>query len=220
MGYIYCITNTINNKKYIGKTLKSVEERWKEHLIDYKRIKCEKRALYDAMNKYGVENFECETIGEFPDDILEDKEKFFIEKINTYHYGYNLTIGGDGKQLYDYDKIIEYYVNNDVTIIETSVKFNCCVDTVRTILRKYNIKIRPQYYKYFGNCNMPKRISCFDKGGNYIKTFESTSDAGRWIFENGKCKELRSGVRSHICDCANGKSHTAYGYKWKYENVN
>ena len=29
MAYIYKITNKINNKCYIGKTLKKIEERWK-----------------------------------------------------------------------------------------------------------------------------------------------------------------------------------------------
>ena len=32
MGYIYKITNNINGKVYIGKTTKTVEERWKGHL--------------------------------------------------------------------------------------------------------------------------------------------------------------------------------------------
>jgi hypothetical protein len=162
MGYIYCITNKINQKKYIGKTLNTVECRWKEHLKDYKRRKYEKRALYDAMNKYGVENFECETIGEFPDNILEEMEQKFIGEYNTYHYGYNLTIGGDGKQLYDHDRIIEYYVNNDVTMVETSVKFNCSVDTVKYILEKHNTPKRSQREKRFGNCKLPKQIDCFD----------------------------------------------------------
>ena len=217
MGYIYCITNKINQKKYIGKTLNTVECRWKEHLKDYKRRKYEKRALYDAMNKYGVENFECETIGEFPDNILEEMEQKFIGEYNTYHYGYNLTIGGDGKQLYDHDRIIEHYVNNDVTMVETSVKFNCSVDTVKYILDKHNIPKRSQREKRFGNCKLPKQIDYFDIDGNFVRTFNSVSDAGRWIFEIGKCKTLNTGVRGHIGDCANGKQPTAYGYKWKYK---
>lgn len=34
MGYIYKITNEINQKVYIGKTLTSLEKRWKRHIYD------------------------------------------------------------------------------------------------------------------------------------------------------------------------------------------
>ena len=54
MGYIYLITNLLNNKKYIGKTTQSIEERWQEHIYDSKRKKCETRPLYRAIRKYGV----------------------------------------------------------------------------------------------------------------------------------------------------------------------
>lgn len=142
MGYIYCITNMVNNKKYIGKTLNTVEHRWREHLKEHKRFRNEKRALYDAMKKYGIENFKCETLLECPDDILEYKEKEYIELFQTYHLGYNLTLGGDGKQLYNYDAIVSYYTNNIVTMKETAKHFNCSVDTIKDILVKKHIPIR------------------------------------------------------------------------------
>lgn len=31
MGYIYKITNLINNKIYIGKTERTIQQRWAEH---------------------------------------------------------------------------------------------------------------------------------------------------------------------------------------------
>lgn len=36
MGYIYCITNLVNQKKYVGKTIYSITERFKEHCSDSK----------------------------------------------------------------------------------------------------------------------------------------------------------------------------------------
>lgn len=48
---------------YIGKTEHiNPYDRWKEHLSDRKRRRCEKRPLYSALNKYGVENFTFEVI--------------------------------------------------------------------------------------------------------------------------------------------------------------
>ena len=55
MGYIYKITNTINNKIYIGQTSKTIEERFKAHISKAKQHI--NRYLYDAMNHYGYENF-------------------------------------------------------------------------------------------------------------------------------------------------------------------
>ena len=54
MAYIYVIKNDINDKVYIGKTQKSIQERFKKHIQDSKRKCCEKRPLYNAINKYGI----------------------------------------------------------------------------------------------------------------------------------------------------------------------
>ena len=96
MGYIYKITNTINNKIYIGQTRQTPQIRFNRHLLEAKRHT--NRYLYDAMNKYGYDNFVLETIEEIEDKDLNEREIYWI---NYYHsdnkqYGYNMTSGGDG----------------------------------------------------------------------------------------------------------------------------
>ena len=79
MAFIYKITNDVNEKVYIGKTLRSVEKRWKEHIQDSKREHTENRPLYRAMNKYGIDNFHIETIEECSDELVEEREVFWIK---------------------------------------------------------------------------------------------------------------------------------------------
>ena len=96
MGYIYKITNKINGKVYIGQTKKTIEERFQEHL---KKAKIHtNRYLYDAMNKYGYENFIISQIEKCPDNNLDEREIFWIAfyQSNNKLYGYNMTAGGGG----------------------------------------------------------------------------------------------------------------------------
>lgn len=67
MAFIYKITNLINGKSYIGKTSFSIKKRFKEHQRDAFRDRNEKRPLYSAMRKYGIENFTVEQVEECPD---------------------------------------------------------------------------------------------------------------------------------------------------------
>ena len=53
--------------------------------------------LHRAMNKYGVDNFSFEIIDEVENDLLNQKEKEYIQQYNSLvPNGYNLTTGGDG----------------------------------------------------------------------------------------------------------------------------
>ena len=95
MGYIYKITNTVNNKVYIGQTIRTVEERYQRHL--YEARQHTNRPLYNSMNHYGVDNFVVETLVEASNDKLNELEAFHIAEYNTTdpNFGYNLTTGGD-----------------------------------------------------------------------------------------------------------------------------
>ena len=89
MGFIYKITNDINNKIYIGKTLHTtIEERFKEHCADSTRRRIEQRPLYAAMRKYGIEQFEISIIEECDDSLLNEKEilQLFIFKYQFKKY--------------------------------------------------------------------------------------------------------------------------------------
>ena len=94
MGYIYLIENDINDKKYVGLTTQTIEQRWKQHL---RASKYKKYKLYYAMRKYGVEHFYIKEIDKAEDiEELKELEKYWIKYYNAYYNGYNQTFGGEG----------------------------------------------------------------------------------------------------------------------------
>lgn len=108
MAFIYVITNDVNGKPYVGKTNFSLERRFREHIADSKRERCNKRPLYSAMNKYGVEHFHIEQLEECSADDSAEREEYWITKLSTYgHTGYNATRGGDSKNIMIIKKLLK-----------------------------------------------------------------------------------------------------------------
>ena len=87
---IYKITNKINQKVYIGQTIRTLEERFLEH----KRAKKDFH-LHNAMRKYGEENFIAEIIDTATSrDELNEKEIYWINYYKSDIDGYNMKPGG------------------------------------------------------------------------------------------------------------------------------
>lgn len=88
-GYIYQTTNKINNKKYIGK---HHCDHFDESYIGSGKI------LRLAIDKYGIENFDCEIIDKADSlDELNKKEIYWIKKLNAQQSNefYNICKGGE-----------------------------------------------------------------------------------------------------------------------------
>lgn len=92
MYKVYKITNKVNNKYYIGMTKQELGKRFSQHKNASKKASV-KNYLYNAMKKYGVENFEIEELFQFKNrEDCCDKE---IECISQNPNGYNLAKGGN-----------------------------------------------------------------------------------------------------------------------------
>ena len=101
---IYKITNKINEKVYIGQTIQTLNSRKNEHK---KRARNKTNLpLYNAINKYGEENFLIIQIDEANSlEELNIKEQYYIKHYNSmYPNGYNLTSGGAGTFNYKHTK--------------------------------------------------------------------------------------------------------------------
>lgn len=100
-GYIYKIQNKINNKVYIGKTI-NYQARWRDHITRERDT-----AIHQAISKYGSDNFDFSVI-EFTDNLSE-REEYWISYYDSYHTGYNCSLGLDGGSPTQLLKIIDHY---------------------------------------------------------------------------------------------------------------
>lgn len=145
---------------------------------------------------------------------MSERESFWIEEYKSYKYGYNATLGGDGKFLFNHQDIKDALINHPYPI-DIAKQFGCSKDLVYMIAKQHNVKCEN---KGRNNVEKEKVILQLTNDENFIQEFISVSKAAQWCFENNYCKTLNSGVRSHIADCANGKRKSAYGFKWTYKD--
>ena len=78
MGIIYIATNKINNKSYIGQTIKSLRGRITSH--NNEAMNREGFKFQRAIRKYGIKNFEWRTLLECENEKLNENEIYFIKK--------------------------------------------------------------------------------------------------------------------------------------------
>lgn len=91
---IYKIENLITHHVYIGQSV-DIISRWRRHKDDYKKGEKD-YPLYQAIRKYGIENFSFEVIEECLRSQLDEREQYWIKYYDSYYNGYNQTLGGQG----------------------------------------------------------------------------------------------------------------------------
>ena len=127
MKAIYKITDTINNKIYIGQS-NNPQHRWishKSHARNNEYIGVS--ALYDAIRAHGEENFIFEIIGWYED--YNEKEKYYIKLYNSmipngYNYSQKLI-----------DNIIDDLLSHKYTQKEIEIKYNVNQQLITSINR-------------------------------------------------------------------------------------
>ena len=126
--------------------------------------------LYNAINKYGKENFYYEILeDQIPEEELDNKEIDYISKYNSYYEGYNSTPGGDGRiisKVEDEQELLRLardgYKAQDLAEI-----FNVCKTTIFRTLHKLNFyyhidqnELRALYNEGLSNKEIAEILNC------------------------------------------------------------
>lgn len=246
IGYIYIIRNNVNDKVYIGQTKRTVEARWKAHKSNRNLKKNQDNHFYRALRKYGVNAFypeilevvEAETSKELKKK-LDEREKHYILKYNSFNEGYNSTTGGEGslghKASMESRKKMSEKQRGRKTSAETRLK-QSIAHKGRIISEESRLKLSKskkgkspsqehiaksaQGHK---GLKMKEDVKEILKGSHAVSILQYTLDGTfirEWdtITEAAKAVNLRS--PSSIRQCLNGKSKQSAGFIWKYKSQN
>ena len=154
-GKIYKITNNVNDYIYIGSTIKTLNQRFSNHKINYKRYLNEKNrnvSSYKLFDKYDIENCSIELIENFPCDNrteLEQQESVYINNNKAFCVNNNIP----GRTIKDYridnkDKI------NKKNICGCGGKFTNSNKSMHYKSKKHLNYLEQKQQPIINNCNI------------------------------------------------------------------
>lgn len=233
-GYIYKIYNTVNNKIYIGQTRRTIDIRWRQHLLAINSERDGNTILYRAMRRYGVDKFHIQLIQEYACDsqdgliqILNENEIKYIAAYNSVTpNGYNMQLGGkspteslkcpvdkyytDGTYICTYKSISDAIADLNIKATISHIS-ECCAGNLYTA---YGFVWRYQnepFDKYDKRDKRTRTVDVYQKDGTFIGTFLTVKEAMLTLLGN-----YSSAKSSHISACCRGKRNNAYGYVWRF----
>lgn len=185
---IYKITNKINGKVYIGQTIHSLEARWKRHL------KCAKDGvdthLYQAIRKYGEDNFVPEIICEAKTkNELNILETYYIQEYDSIHLGYNMVDGGNNNVMFIPD-VRQHHVDvvrseENRTKISKSMKKKIADGDFFKPEHRQKLSVKAKGNKN-GKGNPSHSIGCYCIIDGMRRDFPNYKEAGIWWYMKDK----------------------------------
>lgn len=231
-GIIYKATNLINNKVYIGQTIRRLEERIYYH---YYRAEHELEITHthfiNAIRKYGKENFQWEQIDQADSqEELNNKEIYWIQYYNSIENGYNIQNGGEQKNS---DKFALACGATPFLAYRTNGQFLGEYINASAFCRKYNITraISDVLNGKYNSCSgiiaikkdeftkeeLQKRLK---KAKNSYRPFVAikldTLESFGPFMSIKECKEKLDLKNNHIGEILKGQRKSQEGYSFKF----
>lgn len=182
MGIIYKYTSP-SQKVYIGQTRNSLEERAGKDGSNYKGCKY----FYSAIQKYGFENFKREILEECFDELLDEREKYWIQYYNSLApNGYNLAHGGHKETTWS--KIVyKFSLEGELiatypSLTQAAKENNCNIGSISEVCSGRKNSLFGEIYSYNKEINVKpttrhKKIYCFSEQGQLLQVFANSFEA-------------------------------------------
>lgn len=207
-GYIYKINNLVNGKLYVGQTVYDINKRFREH----KHSSITKTTyLYNAMRKYGIDNFTIEEIDTADSlDDLNNKEIEWIKKLNTkIPNGYNIVDGGNGIKGFHHTKETKEILRNKSKGNTNALGKHKVSKVGRENMilahkgKESNFKNKTHTLEARNklSTNHSKKVICLETQEIYPSSIIAS-------------KILK--IPNHIGNCCNGQRKSCGGYHWEW----
>lgn len=234
-GYIYIISNIINDKKYIGQTYTTPSVRWSGHKNQVNNHECTDK-LHNAMCKYGIENFHYEVLDFLSSEtkkdlifLLNEKEIYYIKKFDSYHNGYNTTKGGRGGAEHHMRSVTQYDLyGNKIQDFESIQDLNQFYDSVSTIYDccSGNCKYAYGHIWRYSEDNIDKyalpdeseirEAIITERAKNKVKQYTWNGELIA-IFDNATMASDETGIkRNIIVNSCSGRNVFGGSYIWRF----
>lgn len=209
-GYIYKFSNPENGKCYIGKT-----SNLKERLYKHKTITPTKHTKFgSAVKKHGLDFFDFTiliTIRRINDkrtinNILNNLEKYFIKKFDSFNCGYNSTIGGDGTENYKVSEETKLSISKSHKKNMTPERYARLCSALKSYGRM-GIITKETIDK--AHLAVRKKVQQCYPNGEIVNTYSSIAEAARSL---GKTRSAENNI---ILACKN-KIPYYLGFVWQY----
>lgn len=185
MGIIYKITNP-KGKIYVGKTY-DLRKRINAHKSSLKYNKNLK--LHNSLRKYGWDTHVLEVIEECEDELMDEREMFWITELKTYCYdhpdGLNMTKGGEGQRSTWMHKteLRKYFSEKYKGENGTFYGRKHTDEAKRIIGEKASLRNKergitvPKWGAEKGRLKCIKPVVVYNTNGDLVREFESITDA-------------------------------------------
>jgi len=242
---VYTITNTINNKIYVGSTSTSFREREVNHFSSLRRNCHSNIYLQNSVNKYGINNFKFEVLEECLPEYCVTTEQYWINMLDVTNpkLGYNKLYLAYSSLGYKHTKTSlakmsltqkafwsgkTHPLKGKKITEEKKIKM---LSGLKEYLKLNPKKNSPETREKIRMANLGKKVSAetrlkqsLIKKGKPRNNNKPIIQYDKNMVEIARYNSIQEAVKlnnykgeGNICNCCKGKLNSSYGYKWKYQ---
>lgn len=215
LGKIYLITNSVNNKVYVGQTVQTLKKRFSGHCCYSRTDRSSNMYIKRAIHKYGRDKFTIQLLEECPIELLNEREKYWISFYNSYKDGYNLTLGGQDSNYFnlhrledtiDIEKFKQYIKEFRPLVGEVVSHFGISKCSVYNLIKRLNDpelvlnSYNPRKGRGINDINKEELITLYNEGWSILDLVKKykvvKSKISKFLKSSGI--PIRRGVKGYI----------------------